>query len=109
MSPKMRAASPAILGKVSISPPPHSSAYCNDNCQQIPIQVEMQQESPLSSVGGEAGIATPPLVVERTLPEASQLSVYDPGDQATSNGFEMEQASSRSHVDSYVLSYMASL
>ena len=102
MSPKMRAASPAILGKVSISPP-HSSAYCNDNCQQIPIQVEMQQESPLSSVGGEAGIATPSIVVEKTLPISSQLSAHNPGDEATSNGFEMEQASSLSHGGSYVL------
>jgi hypothetical protein len=112
-SPKMRAASPAILGKVSISPPPHSSAHCNDDCQQVLIQVGMEQESSLSSVGGEAGIATPSMVVEETLPISSQLLAHDPGDQATFNGFEMEQASSLSHLGSYVLqqtlSYMASL
>ena len=109
-SPMMRAKSPAVVGKVSISLSSHSSAHCNDGCQQIFIEVGMEQESSLSGVTSEARIATP--AIGASLSVSPQLSAHEPGDQAPFDGFDMEQASSLSYIGSYVLqtvSYVTSL
>ena len=74
-------------------------------CQQILIEVGMDQKIPLSSVGSDASRATP------SMAEGAALSVSPhPDDEAIVDEFEMEQASSLSrNLLQQILTYVPSL